>query len=80
MTWSWIITGSILRGTGVQTGAEFVANWATTSAGSAGAGRTVYSVQSDGRLLGHPPNRGFLWNRNRGPLSRGLSCQPLASS
>lgn len=56
----WIVTGTIQRGTGIRTGDEIVVDWeAVATAGEEGSGRSVYTVEADGRLVGTRTVDGF---------------------
>lgn len=48
----WIVTGVIQRGTGTLDGDTLSATWEATSSAGGGSGRSVYTVESDGRLVG----------------------------
>lgn len=48
----WIVTGVIQRGDATLDGTTLTATWEATSSAEPATGRTVYSLEPDGRLVG----------------------------
>ena len=48
----WIVTGVIQRGTAQLDGVTLTAEWEATSSATGGSGRSVYTVEADGSIIG----------------------------
>ncbi len=48
----WIVTGAIQQGTGTLDGVTLTTAWEATSAAAGGSGRSIYTLEADGSLVG----------------------------
>jgi hypothetical protein len=55
----WIITGSILTGSGTRVGNELIAEWESVAAAGPGRGTVTYVIGSDGTMSGVRTVDGF---------------------